>query len=350
MINLVSKLLKTVKSSSHDYKHEAPSTVHLSRRYSHSTKSPYKPIMVVLSHLDHEWEQQAFFSFHQELIRLMGFEHTPSIDVFAAHGSSRHLNNEAVWSLRHNQNEYSAVVTIGALTSVAIAEACKTWNLAIPQLFVAVPDPAGLGVLAIDNSARSEIGGVSMVLPSFENQVSFLKDMRDKGERVLLPYDARHSAPLYQGLADEFASQEYTVSPLPLYPHTDIDNAVGSQLSSYDVLCMTNDSPLMIHSQHVVDVCNKKGVTLFSSNLTAVRRGAAIGFGTIGSVYGQSAAELMTRHFQEGVPFKKLGVMEVVESAEIRFNPYTLAQQRITPPKIVSQALGARSIYANAEW
>jgi len=323
-------------------------------RYLRGEKNRIKPLAIITSHSRNEWEQEAVNALASGIYSTFSPEEMPALEFFSAENSAKRLYNEAIWHLRRHIKKYSAVITIGHLPSIGFYEAQRNWPEKLPQIFVGVDDPAGVGLVTADENPGEFITGVRMVLPeSYAEQIAFLRQLRGDKLRVLLPYDGNRPEGLgdtmrQQGvLGTEVISQGGSLLEIPFFAHTDVQAALMRHMGPSNVLCINNDSPVIVHGYEMVNMANRHGVTVFSTSLTMVRRGAAIGCGGTGGIYGSFAAEKVYHLLVQGRTTCDLSITHVQESSEIRFNPDTMEKQNVRPPVEMNRMLHARSVYAN---
>jgi len=326
-------------------------------RYQFSDKSlkKTKRVAVIATHLGNDRDRQIVFSYIESVTSVVDYKFVPIFDIFTARNSAKALHEEALWYLRDHTNEYSAVVTIGAIPSLITYQVQKEWECAIPQFFVDVPDPSTIGLVRPDGKSDGVVTGVCGVFASYDEPVKLLKGLRGKAFRVLAPFDGTRIDKMCNtdiSLRDDklnsvLEAEQYAIKEVPLFAHTDVCCVIGRELSRNEILLLNTDSPVTVHTKKYVDMCNQKRVTMFASSLNAVREGAALGFGSDGSLLARHAAHQMYQFLVENIDIEDISVLSIEESLDVRFNPRTLNLQGLRIPEVVRQALDARSIYVS---
>jgi len=297
-------------------------------RFHNPSSMSCKRIAFILSHEKNKWEQEEFYATIDRTLGAINPGQFPDIDIFVTDNRTRKFQEEGLWVIRHDSNSYSAIVTFGNMPSIAFYEAQKEWPLSVKQVFAAVDNPKETGLIRMNGAPKENIVGVQRIIPSCKEQISLLKNLTQGATEVLMPRDgSRFEQTNAQSILDKHLQENgYRVTSIPLLSKTNVEEVITPYLKSHQILCINNESPVLVHTQKLLRLAQQENLFTFSTNTTTVRLGAHIGWGNSGQTYGPYIAYLLTEILKDPSNCDRLQIIKLVESNEVRFNPESLYQ------------------------
>ncbi len=223
--------------------------------------------------------------------------------------------------------KYDLIFTFGALCSRLAAEATAAKNLSTPILFSGVQNPESHGL--VGPHAPANTTGMAALQKSYAPHVSLLLSVKPHARNVMVAYnstelwledDVAHITQL-------LAPHNIVVHPVKIDDEASIEKAVLSKIDQVDTLIVLLDNVVAANIETLVEICNAHGVTLFSSDLYMVEKGAAIGLGTLEDTTGRECAQRALLILDKHVMPNKIPVVVPSHAYEVRVNHDTMLQQ-----------------------
>ncbi len=186
-------------------------------------------------------------------------------------------------------------------------------------------------------------------LEDYEKQLDLLSVIRPACKHLMIVYD--QNATKNQHDLDRFImpladKKNITVSTLPVGSVDEMHKKVPLFLQStpdVDAIMIFKDSLIVSGIEILVKVCNEKGITLYTSDIDSVARGAAAGFGVEEAMTGIESGKLACHML---VDLKKEYEPVIVKSDILLINPETMQQQglSVTDEQLKKTELGYQFI------
>ncbi len=226
---------------------------------------------------------------------------------------------------------YDAVVTIGSLPTKIASRVSLLLNVRIPIIFTSTINHSHLGFVYPVGRSSHNITGISLNTTDDGTRIAMLQHLKKGVKNVLLPYDPR-AANVYVEINEMtrlFLSRNIHIQLLPIHNTENIVAQITPFIHYIDTV-ITMRHEIIVHSiSQIISLCNNFGVTLYSSDLTSVQLGAAIGFSPKESTQGIEAAQYLLMIFKENARPDELPVKEIPTVHFVGINEASLSKQGI---------------------
>lgn len=311
----------------------------------------YKPIACILEDANSTWDHDASHAFTSEIINIFDPGEIPMLHFFDAANSSRVLQSTALHYLETHPFDYDIVVTFGERVALEVRNFQERFPGRCRQVFVGVTDVVTSGLLVNPTQSTHDVSGVIRQTPQYEELARLLQAVRPpEVSRLFYIVDGRQSAyaalerPMYKA----FAQHGYQITPVKLYPDSLVKEQLGATLSSTDIVCSDFSSGIMRHTKTLIELCNERGATMTTGDLTGVKYGAAFGSGGLATSYGVMAGRIVHEALFCNTPFRQIGVAVITESSEVVFNRRALEKQGIVLTDIQNSLMNAYQIFSTS--
>lgn len=213
------------------------------------------------------------------------------IDFYNAGGSSTLLRSQADELLSY---PYDLVFTIGAQCSQIVYTRAQKKGLKIPQVFAAVDDPQGLGIVQSIPLSGTQATGV-LATRFYKEQLEALMQVKPKTKHILLVYDPTQGSGLEKdrkALEQILSSKGISLQAVEIAHSNEISQKVPAFLPSTDVVLVLMDNTLVTGISTLIGLCERYKVPLYASDLASGKKGAVLSFGAEDYEYGAFGAEL----------------------------------------------------------
>jgi len=268
-------------------------------------------ILVIISPLREEWEMHACVG-----IRAFLKEHGLFFDGHVSSVEIATIADVFETNLLYEKS-FAVIITVGVERSVQYQQWSSQRNITIPHIFCGVKDPDKFGL--------TDIPGVEGVGHEYETQVETLLALKEDVKRIGLLQTHRSIAKDAvdsdrEHLVETFHKHNIEVETLEVDSVDDAENKP-------DVICVLRDILYSDRLPHLIAYCNKNDVTLYTSELASVYKGAALGFGDNGYEYGYEAGKIAYQIVVEGVDPKTIPVTKLYRPGELKINNQVVGRQ-----------------------
>lgn len=219
-------------------------------------------------------------------------------DVFNANGSRPLLHAQAEEVV---QQGYDMVFSIGEGATKLVKEVSLKKSKPIPVVFTAVANPVTQGLIASEEKSGNNLTGIA-VTENPRLQIEVLKKLKPAMKKMLLVYDP--TRPSRAAMSDDFEKvaqeQGLEFSAVEIYKTNEIYGKVSAFLEGVDVILVLTDHVVVSGIDSLIKLCNRHSITLYTSELDSVSKGAVAGFGIASEDYGVQAADLAYQILVEG--------------------------------------------------
>jgi len=242
------------------------------------------------------------------LTQLKDYDSHINCTIYNAQGNKTLLHSQVEVII--NQ-DYDAIVSIGALTSQLVHTERFKRNKSVPHIFIAVDDPVEKGLIFSKEDPKNNTTGV-ISLSNFEDQINYLLQVKPDVKSILLPFDANHIS----NNADIVLLKKTTSKKgidlvlVPLSQTNEIAQKVPVSINGNDALLILKDHLLVSGVPLLARICQKNQIPLYCSDLNSVDNGAALAFGVYEADYGTLAADIV---YQVVIEKKDAGVIPIKE-------------------------------------
>jgi ABC-type uncharacterized transport system substrate-binding protein len=203
----------------------------------------------------------------------------------------------------------------------------------IPIVFGAVKDPAKIGLVNSEESSGNHITGVTGTGMPFERRIEVLLRLKPETKRLLIIYDMVITNEKCE-IENILRRKNITVDAVLVDSASEVENRVIEYLNSHkkpDVIMTLRDSVVSVDFKPLIELCNRHGITLFTSHLGAVYLGAAIGIGERSELYGIESAKLVRKILEKNlhpsrIPIKRLDG----DFQKLKINTETCKKQNVS--------------------
>lgn len=227
------------------------------------------------------------------------------------------------------QGDYDIIFTIGAFCSQTITELLSKRGLKTVHIFAGVDGPEFAHSLAKENGSSTGV----YVKVDYKKELDQLLHYKPEAKNVLLVYDPTHGTGLEK---DKQEIEEYlnkvgiTLHPVEIYQTNEIQQKVAASLSNIDVLLVLIDNTVVAGIDALVVLCNRYGVTLFASDLSSGKKGAALAYGITEYDSGVGAGKLARAILEQGKQPYELPITPIT-NFRLELNKETMHAQRVSP-------------------
>ena len=191
------------------------------------------------------------------------------------------------------QRNFDAVFTIGAVTTQLTKEIFEKKRATLPIIFGAVADPVRLGLVKSIESSGNWLTGAAATT-NYALQIKLLLLLKPTTKNVLLVYDPTQSSGLEQDkkeLAAIFSKINVKFKAIEVYNVHDVQQKLPLIMNKeLDVVMILKDNTVVPCIDQVITLCERYGITVFTTDLDSVEKGAALGFGVKELSFGVDAA------------------------------------------------------------
>lgn len=221
------------------------------------------------------------------------------IKVFNAQGDRKLMHAQAEEIV---QADFDAVFTIATGPSVMVHELLAKRGKKTPQVFGAVSDPVGIGLVASLEHPGLGITG-TVEAPDFEKQITYLKLLKPDAQKVLMVYNPTQGSGLVKDkdcVESLLTSRGMALQTVEVVNVHEIYGKVVSAIADCDVVMVLKDNTVVSGLDSLVKLCTMHNKTLLATDLDSGDRGAAISFGVHEDQYGVYAARLVHTMLESG--------------------------------------------------
>jgi putative ABC transport system substrate-binding protein len=228
------------------------------------------------------------------------------------------------------------IFTLGASYTHLVKEITKKRNKYIPIVFAGIKDKVAEEIVT---QSDKHITGVKVGDLHYKEQIELLLTIKQGIKNVLIVYD-----PSLEGLkslknrfVEGFKKKHVLVKSIAVYHTNEITQKVTSHLSEADAILTLRDNVVIAGMGNLVKLCNQYGVTLCTSELESVDKGAAIGFGIRQYDAGFEAAKIAKQILLENKQPHQIPITTFNRSFTLKINSKTMLQQNLTiDPELIN--------------
>ena len=251
----------------------------------HTGASKYS--IAIVTPVSHPALEEIERGFKEVLIKEYGLD--CDFTTYNANGSRTLIRSQFEDILQKN---YDAMFTIGAMATQMAKEVTAKRKILMPIIFGAVADPIRLGLIkSLDCSGNNLTGATAAT--KYATQIDFLLQLKKDVKTVLIVYDPTQSSGLEndkKNVVKLLEDRNIRVKAVEVYHTHEIHQKIEALIADVDVVMIFKDNTVVPAVDSLVKLCNKHKVTLVTSDLDSVRKGAAIGFGVREYEFGAASA------------------------------------------------------------
>jgi len=243
--------------------------------------------VAILTPTTHPSLEQIEHGFCQTLTK-EGKQHY-DIKVFNAQGDRKLMHAQAE-EIVHG--DYDLVFTIATGPSAMIHELLVKRGKKVPQVFGAVSDPVGVGLVTSLTHPEGDVTG-SVERPEFEHQIELLKTIKPDTAKILLVYNPTQGSGLVKEKEEVEAvlkSHNIALATAEVVNIHEIYGKTAGVIADCDVVMVLKDSTVVAGLDALVKLCNAHHKPLLTTDLDSCDRGAALSFGVYENQFGVQAA------------------------------------------------------------
>lgn len=244
--------------------------------------------------------------------------------TFNANGNRTLLRAQAEEIVHNN---YDIIFTIGAFCSQTVAELLSKKHLATPHIFAGVDGPEFARGLKDQNSSSTGV----YVKMDYQKELDQLMHYKPHAKNVMLVYDPMHGTGLEKEKNEiELYLKKNGISlhTVEVYQTNEIQQKVAASLANIDVILVLTDNTVVAGIDALITLCNRYGVTLFASDLSSGKKGAALAYGITEYDSGVGAGNLVRAMRERSLKPHELAV-EPIANFRIEINRETMRMQKV---------------------
>ncbi|MDQ5890852.1 MAG: transporter substrate-binding protein [Candidatus Dependentiae bacterium] len=283
-----------------------------------------KRVAIVVLHHDNAWERRVVKGLVVSMMNAYSPEEPPLFEVYSAENSLTRLHEEVLPIIAQNKNDYAAIVTTGTWVSSHVKTYINEHKWSMPQLFIGVQDPVGVGLIKNFEIPEPGIIGVNSAPLDYEHCVMVLKEIVPGLKTVLIPHDAQVGLDKFDAekaqLMLQLEAHDVEFKLLPVDMAGDVVAQIVPHMAGMGALWVVNEAVVHIYAKKLAKMCEQYSVIYCASELASVFQGADIGWGDSGSVTGAYAGQVCFA-LSIGVPTTQIKNIETTHSCTARTNP-----------------------------
>jgi len=185
------------------------------------------------------------------------------------------------------------IYTVGKLCTEITADLLREEGQNIPIVF------AGIRIFPDTFERRerppsfSNATGLLAPVRDYSSQIDVFLTFKPKTRRALIPYNPTLNAIdafLATEAANHFRRSGVDAEAIAINNARHVAEELMPYLDSVDTIFLIRDTTLMLGLDQLIQLCNSRGIALFSSDLTSVKVGAAVGLGDLDETIGRQLA------------------------------------------------------------
>ncbi len=225
-----------------------------------------------------------------------------------------------------SDNPYDLIFSFGLSCTRQAMRATRLNGLNTPIFFGGIVNATRKGLTEFGNG---NVTGIETATLSRLPHALLLLSQKPTIRSVVIPFNKRE--PWQRNEADELSTilQSYgiEVHAVPITSLDTLKEDIRPYLDVADTIMTLDDNLLDSKIETLRDMCNERGITLFTSNPDGVERGAAIGLGTGQHEMGAECAQRARAILEHNVRPAMLPVTRSVHTGKVFMNRDTMLQQ-----------------------
>lgn len=219
------------------------------------------------------------------------------------------------------------IVSIATPSAQAVASAAK----GIPQVFSAVTDPVGAGLVKSLQNPGAGISGVSDLSP-INTHMELIKDIVPNLKTLGIVYNSgeANSATLVKLVKQAAQKMNFTVKEATVSRSSEVLGATQSLVGKVDAIYIPTDNTVVSAFESVVKVAEQANIPLISGDINSVERGAVAALGFNYYDVGRQTGILVAKVLRGEDPGKY--PVETVQKTELYVNPGAAKRMGISLP------------------
>ncbi len=219
------------------------------------------------------------------------------VELFNANGSKTLMKGQVEEIVA---SHYDLVFSVGTGASQMLKSSIAKHGSTMPLVFAAVSDPRAAGLIDTVVTDGLVVTGI-VDHYNREEQLKLLSGIKDV-KKPLLVYDPS-SNPGFEKEREEiaavFAKKGITLTSIPVFQTNEIQQKVAGSVGNYDLVMTLTDHTVCAGMDTLIKLCDKHGVTLFTSELDSNDKGAALSYGVNERDYGVQGAQMARQILNE---------------------------------------------------
>ncbi len=226
------------------------------------------------------------------------------------------------------QEKYDLIFTVATHATKLMKEVSIKKQITTPIVFGAVCEPVQLDLIKDKQSSGNHLTGTTEE-DDYQKQIALLFQIKPSIKNLLLVYDPKQGAGKEQAkLTVEKLLQErgVTVTIVEVFTSNEIQQKVHPLMQGLEVVMIFKDNTVVPAVDGLIKLCERYGVTLFTTDLASVDKGAVLGYGVYESSFGTEAAKLATQILVDKKTPSQLPIV-VVSDFHLRVNTKAMEKQ-----------------------
>lgn len=296
-----------------------------------------KHTIAIVTPVTHPALEEIERGFKEALIKEYGFNCV--FTVYNANGSRTLLRSQLEEIV---QGHCDAIFTIGAMATQMAKEVTAKRKISKPIVFGAVADPVRLGIVqSLENSGNNITG--TYAATNYQKQIELLLYLKPETKKLLLIYDPTQSSGLEKDKKEVEAllkEKGVAVKAVEVYHTHEIHQKIESLIVDVDVVMIFKDNTVVPAVDALIKQCSRHGVTLLTSDLDSVKKGAAMGFGVTEYEFGAASAHNISVLLREKKQPHEIPIF-LVDKYRLKINTKTMENQGLRLEKRLLSLLKA---------
>lgn len=252
-----------------------------------------------------------------------------TFDRYNANGNKTLLRAQAEEILQKN---YDLIMTIGSGATHTIYELSTKKHITTPLVFDAVSNPVDLGIIASMEKSGNHVTGVTDI-SNFKEQLNKLFELKPTTKNILLVYDPVDKSGIHETWAQQIEniahSKGVNTHYAKVFQTNEIQAKVLPFMQQVDTIIIFTDHTTVSGVESLITLCNRYGVTLYTSELNSGDKGAALSYGVLQYDLGAAAAQLTLQILEQHKKPTDLPVV-ILQNNRLKINTATAQKQGLT--------------------
>ena len=248
--------------------------------------------------------------------------------TYNAHGKKTLMNSQVSQAIN---SSCSLIFTIGTGATIMAKEKAEKSNTLTPIVFGAVSRPGEHKIYQNDKCRIT--GTVETYIPKLQAQA--LKYLKPTAKNLLIAYDPSQRPQMEEDATRAqkiFERHGMSVKKVEVFNVGEMVRKVSPILDNIDCLLVLIDNTTVSGIDGLIKLCNRKNITLISSDLDSGIKGAALSVGVNERDYGVNAGHLATQILCKKINPNNLEFIPVADK-KIQINTSTMEKQNLNIDK-----------------
>ena len=265
-----------------------------------------------------------------------------SFDEYNAQGNPTLLRGQAEEIIL---GDYDLIFPIGATCTQTLYTLTKKKNITTPIVFTAVDTPLEMGIAQSLESSGNHLTGITTT-KEFKKQLDLLYKVKPTAQNILLVYDPGQSGGQEEDrkqIAKLVEARNKGFQFVTILNANEIQQKVQSFMQSVDTVMILKDHTAVSGVDALITLCNRYGVTLYTSDHNSGQKGAALSYDVSEYEYGSAAAIKAKEILEKNKKPAEIPIT-FVQNRSLQINTKTMHKQGLDLSQTTIEQLQAQGV------